>query len=188
MAYNHPLVDDYSNPLQGLLALEHFRLKKENFAFAAPLGSERLLGQILAAVHHCHSRRVSHRDLKPANLLVDQKKHTLKVADFRIQHSTQETKCAPQGKTMKLEIPGACSILQIHEHNTDPQTLMTQKLHFLCICVSIWASSHSYPLQCTTPERQKYCWDQQSISGIVSTRKTFHLIHVNADKKNRFLF
>ncbi|KAG6764990.1 hypothetical protein POTOM_029004 [Populus tomentosa] len=30
---------------------------------------KRLLGQLLSAVDHCHSRRVFHRDLKPANLL-----------------------------------------------------------------------------------------------------------------------
>ncbi|KAJ6323275.1 hypothetical protein OIU77_012994 [Salix suchowensis] len=55
---------------------------------------QRLLGQILSAVHQCHSRRVSHRDLKPANLLVDQKKYTLKVADsgFSIPHKKQNAR------------------------------------------------------------------------------------------------
>ncbi|XP_061987563.1 cell division control protein 2 homolog B-like isoform X2 [Populus nigra] len=68
---------------------------------------KRLLGQILSAVDHCHSRRVFHRDLKPANLLVNQKNYTLKVADFGLAKafSIPQKKCTPQCITLAYRAP-----------------------------------------------------------------------------------
>lgn len=41
-----------------------------------------LTRQLLEGIIHCHNRRIIHRDLKPQNLLIDPKKHILKIADF----------------------------------------------------------------------------------------------------------
>jgi hypothetical protein len=43
-----------------------------------------VLGQLVYAVHHAHSRGVVHRDLKPDNLLLCGEDETLKVLDFGV--------------------------------------------------------------------------------------------------------
>jgi serine/threonine protein kinase len=43
-----------------------------------------VLGQLVYAVHHAHSRGVVHRDLKPDNLLLCGEEETLKVLDFGV--------------------------------------------------------------------------------------------------------
>ncbi|HLL24279.1 MAG TPA: serine/threonine-protein kinase, partial [Kofleriaceae bacterium] len=43
-----------------------------------------VIGQLVYAVHHAHSRGVVHRDLKPDNLLLCGEEETLKVLDFGV--------------------------------------------------------------------------------------------------------
>jgi serine/threonine protein kinase len=46
---------------------------------------------LLAALAHAHSRGIIHRDIKPANLLVQQRDGAVKVADFGIAKSSEDT-------------------------------------------------------------------------------------------------
>lgn len=48
--------------------------------------------QILAGVHHMHSKGVAHRDLKPENLLLDDDKN-IKIVDFGLSNTFHEGGC-----------------------------------------------------------------------------------------------
>jgi len=60
-----------------------YQLLKRDDHFDAPRALW-VLGQLVYAVHHAHSRGVVHRDLKPDNLLLCGDDETLKVLDFGV--------------------------------------------------------------------------------------------------------
>ena len=102
---NHPnvvVVHDHGvTDGQPFIAMEHVagQTLKQRIAVRAPFSPETAIGyarQILAGLEAAHAVGIVHRDVKPQNLLV-RDDGTLKVADFGVARSTEQTMLTEHG-------------------------------------------------------------------------------------------
>jgi eukaryotic-like serine/threonine-protein kinase len=102
---NHPnvvVVHDHGvTDGQPFIAMEHVagQTLKQRIAVGAPFSPETAIGyarQILAGLEAAHAVGIVHRDVKPQNLLV-RDDGTLKVADFGVARSTEQTMLTEHG-------------------------------------------------------------------------------------------